>query len=155
MNYEYHYRRRIEFADTDMAGIVHFANFFRFMETAEHEFLRSVGLSVHTEIDGRTVSWPRVKAECSFKAPLRFEDELDVHLVVREKRARSITYDFRMTDQNGRLVAIGSTKSACVAVSRDQGDMKSIEIPKGINEKIQPAPADKQLTDKEEVTQRR
>ena len=30
-----------EFCDTDMAGIVHFANFFRFMESAEVEFLRS------------------------------------------------------------------------------------------------------------------
>src|SRR5213078_989612 len=38
--------RRVEFADTDMAGIVHFANFFRYMESAEHEFLRSHGLSV-------------------------------------------------------------------------------------------------------------
>ncbi len=38
--------RRIEFADTDMAGLVHFANFFRFMEAAEVEFLGSRGLSV-------------------------------------------------------------------------------------------------------------
>ena len=38
--------RRVEFCDTDMAGIVHFANFFRWMESAEVEFLRSLGLSV-------------------------------------------------------------------------------------------------------------
>ena len=33
--------RRVEFGDTDMAGMVHFANFFRFMEAAEVEFLRA------------------------------------------------------------------------------------------------------------------
>ena len=49
---EYRTRRRIEFVDTDMAGIVHFARFFVFMEAAEHEFLRSLGLSVHLEHDG-------------------------------------------------------------------------------------------------------
>ena len=32
--------RLVEFGDTDMAGIVHFANFFRYMESAEHAFLR-------------------------------------------------------------------------------------------------------------------
>ena len=37
--------RRIEFCDTDMAGMVHFSNFFRFMEFAEQEFLRARGLS--------------------------------------------------------------------------------------------------------------
>jgi len=35
--------RRVEFGDTDMAGIVHFARFFCFMESAEHEMLRSLG----------------------------------------------------------------------------------------------------------------
>ena len=35
--------RRVEFGDTDMAGIMHFANFFRFMERTEHAFLRTLG----------------------------------------------------------------------------------------------------------------
>ena len=39
-------RRRVEFMDTDMAGIVHFATFFRYMETAEHELLRKLGIPV-------------------------------------------------------------------------------------------------------------
>ena len=83
MAYEFHCRQRVEFADTDMAGIVHFSNFFRYMERAEHEFLRSLGLSVHAVNGDDLVSWPRVSAECKFRAPLSFEDELDVHLLVR------------------------------------------------------------------------
>ena len=39
-------RRRVEFRDTDMAGIVHFSVFFAYMEQAEHELLRSLGLGV-------------------------------------------------------------------------------------------------------------
>jgi len=104
MAYEYHCRQRVEFADTDMAGIVHFANFFRYMERAEHEFLRALGLSVHAVNGDDVVSWPRVNAECKYRVPLSFEDELDVHLLVREKRSKSVTYEFRFYregDENG------------------------------------------------------
>ena len=47
--------RRIEFADTDMAGIVHFANFFRFMEAPQKKFLRWLGLSVSLRWEGRSI----------------------------------------------------------------------------------------------------
>jgi len=53
-------RRKIELADTDMVGIVHFARFFVFMETAEHDFLAALGTPVLFEDGGRPMSWPRV-----------------------------------------------------------------------------------------------
>ena len=48
MPYEFKVVRRVEFSDTDMAGIMHYSNFFRFMETAEHGFFRSLGFSIVT-----------------------------------------------------------------------------------------------------------
>ena len=101
MTGEYRFRRRVEFAETDMAGIVHFSNFFRYMEMAEHDFLRSIGLSVHADIDGRTVSWPRVRAECSYHAPATFEDELEIVVTVREKRTKTADLRFPLL-QRGR-----------------------------------------------------
>src|SRR5438105_3079704 len=94
MPYEFRMIHRVQFAETDMAGIVHFANFFRYMEVTEHAFLRSLGLSVHTQEEGRTLGWPRVHASCDYKAPLRFEEEVEVHLRVRTKKTKSLTYDF-------------------------------------------------------------
>ena len=64
--------RRVEFSDTDAAGIMHFAAFFRLMEQAEHELLRSVGLSVHDVAS--QISWPRVSAKCDYQSAARFED---------------------------------------------------------------------------------
>ena len=43
--------RRVEFADTDMAGIIHFANYYRYMEEAEHAMWRAAGLSIHDPAD--------------------------------------------------------------------------------------------------------
>lgn len=46
MPHDFKATRRVEFSDTDMAGIVHFSAFFRYFETVEHSFIRSLGFSV-------------------------------------------------------------------------------------------------------------
>src|SRR6516164_335429 len=62
---QFTYTRRVQFSDTDMAGIVHFANFYRFMEEAEHEMFRSLGFKiVEKQPDGSVLGWPRVQASC-------------------------------------------------------------------------------------------
>ena len=79
--------RRVEFADTDAAGIMHFAGFFRLMEEAEHELLRHLGLSVLTRDDAGPISWPRVRAGCDYRSALGFEDVVTIamlHVVAAE-----------------------------------------------------------------------
>lgn len=142
MAYEFRQTRRVEFADTDLAGIVHFANFFRYMENTEHAFLRSLGLTVHDETGGRLVGWPRVRAECAYASPLMFEDEVHVQLLVREKKSRTITYEFRFfKDGQDKPVARGTLTVACV--TRDAaGRLVSIDIPERIDRLIEVAPSE-------------
>jgi len=102
--------RRVEFSETDMAGIVHFSQFFRYMEAAEHDLFRSLGHSIVTDIDGVHFGWPRVRAECDYTAPLRFEDEVEVRVLIREMRPKAILLDFEFTRLHGgerELVARG------------------------------------------------
>ena len=135
---EYRAKRRVEFAETDMAGIVHFANFFRYMEMTEHDFLRSLGLSVHATIDGRTISWPRIRAECSYRSPVTFEDELEVRLVVRAKTARTVDYQFEFYCHD-KLVAHGSMTVVCASIEPISGRIASISIPECMDAKIEVA----------------
>ena len=86
--------RIVEFCDTDMAGIVYFANFFRFMEAAEHAYLRACGLSVVTTWEGEKITFPRVSAACDYLRPARFEDELTVEVRVERIGRTSIRYGF-------------------------------------------------------------
>lgn len=139
---EFRYRRRVEFSETDLAGIVHFSNYFRYMEAAEHAFFRSLGLSIHQEREGRIVGWPRVAAECSYRWPLRFEDEFEIRLVVREKKKHSLTYDFLFFNDEGQQTAKGSIKVACVDYDPATGKMQSMRIPEFIAEKIEEAPVE-------------
>src|SRR5579859_1920920 len=115
MAFEFKVKRRVEFSDTDMAGIMHYSNFFRFMETAEHAYFRSLGFSVVMSDREPPIGWPRVHAECDYKRPLRFEDEVEVHLLVREKRSKSISYLFRFRKVGDDAeVARGIVTVACV-----------------------------------------
>ena len=67
--HEFRTRRKIEFADTDMEGIVHFSRFMIFMETAEHEFLEAIGTRVALKVGDQRYGWPRVSASCEYSAP--------------------------------------------------------------------------------------
>jgi len=139
---EFRLVRRVEFADTDMAGIVHFANFFRYMEETEHAFLRSLGLSVHMREGERTVGLPRVSAECQFTRPLRYQDEVEVHLRVREKKEKSLTYDFVFRKLGEAAeVARGAITVVSVAMDPETGGMKAVPLPASFNDRIEAAPA--------------
>src|SRR4029079_19425707 len=86
--------RRVEFHETDAAGIMHFAVFFKFMEEAEHEMLRSLGLSVMTQDGEGTVSWPRVAARCDYQSSVKFEDVIDIEVRIVRVGQKSVTYEF-------------------------------------------------------------
>jgi len=142
MAYQFKIRRLVEFSDTDMAGIVHHAVFYRYMEAAEHAFFRSLGLSVAPPKTLASVGWPRVHTEADFAAPLRFEDEVEIHLLVAEKKSKALTYAFRLRRLNGPVaieVARGKITVVCVKILN--GRMKAANIPQAIADKIQVAPA--------------
>src|SRR5688572_1407320 len=143
MPYEFKIQRVVEFNETDMAGIVHYANFFHYMEAAEHAFFRSMGFSIWTQGTEPPVGWPRVHAECDFKSPLRFEDEVEVHLLVAVKKAKSLTYQFRFRKLNANPpieVARGTVTTVCV--TQAHGKMAAAPIPKAVADKIEVAPAE-------------
>ena len=105
-------RRRVEFRDTDAAGIVHFSAFFFWMESAEHELLRAAGVRVVDRgADGVDASWPRVSVACDYTAAVRFGDEVDIAVTVEEIGRSSVTYAFAFTKAGvpvarGRVVAV-------------------------------------------------
>ena len=142
MAYEYSIVRDVDFSDTDLAGIMHFSNFFRFMEAAEHGFFRSLGLSIHTT-DPEPLGWPRVHADCDFQYPLKFEDSVEVRLLVREKREKSLVYSFifrKLNEDPPRKVARGTLAVACVRRDHLTGKLTGVPIPESIARKIDVAP---------------
>ncbi len=137
--HEFRTRRKIEFVDTDMGGIVHFSRFLIFMETAEHEFLEAIGTRVDLELDGCKIGWPRVAVACRYKSPARFGETLDIHLRVIRKGTSSVTYGFAIT-ADGREISTGESTAVCCEMQPGR-DVRSIPIPDSVAEQIEEAPA--------------
>jgi len=143
MAYEFRLQRRVEFSETDAAGIVHFSNYFRYMESVEHAFFRSLGHSVMLRHHQPPLGFPRVAAACEYQSPLRFEDVVELHLLVREKKPKSLSYLIKFTNLSAtppREVARGTLTVVCVAKNAD-GGFTATRIPHELAEQIQVAPA--------------
>lgn len=144
---EFCHHRRVEFFETDMAGILHFSNYLRYMEMAEHDFLRSLGWSVTSVHEGRRLGWPRVHVSCDYRAPLAFEDEVVVQVLVRERRTRAIEYVhvMRRGGVDGPVVAVGRMVAVCVVMDPQTGAFHPAVIPAELAAQLEPAPRERYL----------
>ncbi len=132
-------RRAVQFSETDMAGVMHFSNYLRWMEDAEHGFWRSLGRSVH-DIERRpggvVVSWPRVAVNCQYVSPARFEDELELRVRPTRMSDKALTFEIEFLRDEARI-ALGTTTAVCCEVSPG-GRFASTAIPESIRQLISP-----------------
>lgn len=145
MPQEYTITRMVQFADTDVAGVMHFSNYFRLMEEVEHAFWRSLGLSVHLAA-GQTerqqallssagvtaaFSWPRVAVSCEYAAPARFEDVLELRFRIDRIGTKSLDQQVEFV-RDGIRIAVGKMTVVCCAMGPD--GFRAIEIPQKVLE---------------------
>ena len=133
---EHRLTRRVQFHETDAAGLVHFSIYFRYMEEAEHALWRAAGLSIHPP--SSEIGWPRRAASFEYYRALRFEDEFEAHIRVTAVEERTIRYRCLLS-RGGERIAAGDLAITCVS-KRPQEPMKSIAIPPDIAARFRPAP---------------
>lgn len=132
---EFRLKRRVQFYETDAAGIVHFSWYPRYMEEAEHGLWRAAGLSIARRNSG--VGWPRVAISFEYHRPLRFEDEFEIRIRITNIEEKRIRYSCVIVAGETR-VATGSMTIACVSRGQD-GTMKSTAIPDEIAARLRVA----------------
>jgi YbgC/YbaW family acyl-CoA thioester hydrolase len=129
---EFIHNRQVQFAETDMGGIVHFSSFFRYMEEAEHAFLQSLGLSVVMYLDGKKIGMPRVSAKCDFHHPARFQDALQIFVKLHKLGTSSLSYTIDI--KKGDLLLATGSIVAVLCELIDQLPPISIPIPKSMRD---------------------
>ena len=130
---EFTIRRRVQFADTDMAGVLHFSNYFRYMEEVEHAFWRSLDLTVYLRDADPHLSWPRVATGCEYFAPVHFEDEVDLVLRVTKVGEKSLSFEVEFL-RGGKRCAAGRVTAVCCATR--PGSFDPTPIPAAIRAKL-------------------
>jgi 4-hydroxybenzoyl-CoA thioesterase len=88
----------VRFADVDHAGIVYYPRFFHLFHLAFEELWRArIGPRAYSDlIDRQRIGFPAVRAECDFKAPLRFGDTAEIELAVGKLGGTSIGFRYRV-----------------------------------------------------------
>lgn len=142
--FHFTHRRMVEFADTDLAGIMHFANYLRFVECAEHAFFRSLGFRVHTADGHEHQGWPRLEVTCKYFKPARFEQTLEIGLRIEEIRTSSLTYGFWVfdsADPRRSPIAAGSCSIIHVALDTKAHQLRKAAIPTALRHALERAMA--------------
>jgi YbgC/YbaW family acyl-CoA thioester hydrolase len=138
MAHEFRSTRQVEFHETDMAGMVHFAVFFTWMEEVEHAFMRSLDITVFHTDRGRVFTWPRVAASCEYVRPVRLTDTIEQHLRVERRGTKSLTYGVTFYHE-GAVCARGQVTAVC-CVRGENDTYASTELPAFVLERIEQAP---------------
>ena len=146
MKFAHTVERRVEFAETDMAGLVHFTNFFRYVELAEAEFFEDLGLPLIYANRLESKGWPRVRVQCNYSQPLYFRDRIEITIYVKAIKIKAIEWGFRVfrleDDGSKKRAAKGSFTTVHVMKNNTDPGMTSLELPEELLSKIEEAPAD-------------
>ena len=126
------YTRRVTFADTDAAGVVHFSKILCYVEEAEHAYLLALGLDVVSDREG----WPIVKVDVDYRRPLKFNDEVDISIEPFSGGRSSVSWSFAAFCDGG-MVAEG-----IITTVRVDGNGKAQELPEILREKISKSEAE-------------
>jgi acyl-CoA thioester hydrolase len=103
---------RVIFGDTDQMGVVYYANYLRYFESARAAYWRALGKS-YKDLEAWDVALPVVEAHCRYRRPAHYEDLLDVDVDVSELRAASLRFAYRIY-RGPELIAEGDPRHAVI-----------------------------------------
>ena len=131
--------RIVEFHETDAAGLVHFSNYFRYAEAAEHALFREIDFPMFDEAKDGFYGWPRVRAQAKYSAPIHCGDAIRVELNIREIKDKSIVYHFRIfRESDEQLVSKGTFATAYIFRSASDKSMTTINVPSRLAKMLAP-----------------
>lgn len=105
---------RVRFGETDLMGVVHHASYLGYMEVARIEWLRRRGIA-YAEWAALGMHLPVVEVSLKYRAPARFDEELDVDVMLGEVGAASVRFDYRIVRRSDAVLCTqGSTRLACI-----------------------------------------
>lgn len=107
-------RLRVRYAETDQMGVAHHANYFSWFEMARTDLMRQRGLA-YRDLEAGGIRLPVIEAWCRYRAPARYDDELEVEVWAEDLRPTRLTFGYRVWPagaRGGAPVAEGRTVHA-------------------------------------------
>ena len=121
---------RVYYEDTDLAGVVYYANYFKYIERARTEFIRSLGVDQAALKATRGIVFTVRSLRAEFVAPARFDDLLSIATTVREVSGARILLRQDISRMECQIFS-SAVVLACVT-----GVGRPVRIPREISEKL-------------------
>ena len=125
-------RQRVRFGETDMQGVVYYANYLLYAEVGRVAFLRHIGLDYAALLE-RGLDFTIGEATVRYKAPLHFDEEFDIRVRVGEMRRASWTFEYAVDRADGTRCAEMNT----VQVFLDRGTFKAERVPDELRARLE------------------
>jgi len=122
---------RVIFGDTDQMGVVYYANYLRYFESARSAYWRDLGKSYKDLVDAG-IALPVIEAHCKYRRSALYEDLLDIDVVVSALHAASMRFVYKVW-RGGELLADGFTRHAVIGP-----DGKPCALPQLLRDVIAP-----------------
>ena len=123
--YPFAIRQRVRFGETDLQAVVYYANYLVYAEVGRVAYLRELGVEYARDFLGKGVDFTIGEASVRYRAPLRFDDELDIRVRVGQLRRSSWSFEYAFDRADGLRCAVGET----VQVILDRSSGKAARIP--------------------------
>ena len=105
---------RVRYAETDRMGVVYYANYFVWFEVARAELLRTLGWT-YREMEEAGVLLPVIEAECQYRRPARYDDEIEIRAEGRVSSPVRMEFGYRaVLKPGGEVLATGRTVHAAM-----------------------------------------
>ncbi len=117
---------RVYYEDTDIAGVVYYANYLKFYERGRTEMVRAMGLDQAVLIE-QGLAFAVAHVEAHYFKPARFNDALEVVTSISKVGRASVTFEqhIQMAGDRSQILNKAQVKVACVTVT----DMKPAALP--------------------------
>jgi acyl-CoA thioester hydrolase len=118
---------RVYYEDSDAQGLVYFANYFKFMERARTEWLRSLGVEQDVLLNKERRFFVVVDTHAEFLVPAKFNDELQVTARLERLTRASFLIEQKIfrNGLDGELLCQGTTKAAFL----NADTLKPVRVP--------------------------
>src|SRR3982074_2270420 len=137
VDFHFAHRQRVRFGETDLQGVVYYANYLLFAEVGRIAYLRELGVLYERDLLARGADFTIGEARVRYQAPLRFDDEYDIKVRVGEIRHSSWTFEYAIDRADGMHCADAST----IQVMLDRKTGRPTRIPEALRDVLERAKA--------------
>src|SRR5438045_8800733 len=109
VEFPFAHRQRVRFGETDLQGVVYYANYLLFAEVGRVAYLRALGIDYRHDLLEQGVDFTIGEASVRYQAPLRFDDEYDIRVRVGDLRNSSWVFEYAFDRADGQRCAVGAT----------------------------------------------